>query len=101
MSKRALSHCCSIGPEGILASSVMLSHESKQNANRDRYVPQNDQSCNQERSAFQVLRVSRMGNSHRLKHAPDAMAQMKTKERNCNDVPCRNPPHLKAGNQIV
>ena len=79
MSKQALSQASSIGPEGILASSVILFYEPQQNADRNGDVSQDDEDGDRLRRALEQG-VWRGWQADRLEHAPEAVAEMKAEQ---------------------
>src|SRR5450756_2263219 len=101
MSKQALAHACSIGPEGILASSFMLFYDPQQNANWDGNVSQNDEGGDSAGSSLEEQSVTLMRQTDGLKHAPKAVAKMKAEQNNGENVPDRYPPDLKPRYQIM
>src|ERR1035437_5527101 len=96
ISKQALAHASSIGPAGILASSVILFYEPQQYPKRDGNVSQNDESGNRARGVLEERSVTRVRQPDRLEHAPDAVAQMESQQNDRENGPGRDPPERKS-----
>ena len=102
MSKQALAHASSIGPEGILASSVILFYEPQINADRDGDCSPGTMRMAIACAAFLSRAVWRLcAEADRLEHAPDAVAEVKAEQADRDDVPERDPPDLEAGDDVA
>src|ERR1700726_4511580 len=103
ISKRALSHFSSIGPDGILDSSISLpsAHPAREHRNRHRDKTSEGDHSHSPGSGSQTFCVVQIDPAQRLQHAPNPMIEMKAQGAHGNDVEQRDRQIRKPGYYIL
>src|SRR5579864_7269282 len=88
ISKRDLSHFSSIGPDGMLDSSISLpsAHPAREHRNRHRDKTGENHESQNPRNSPQTLCVFQVYPAQRLQHAPNSVIEMEAQGAHGDDV---------------